>query len=213
MENLDKILKDLQNEGLCRVVNDKDGDPFIIVESWKDVRDISIILGHEPEDDYDSSALDELGCDWGFADSYTSCDMCDTLICTEPDYSGKGPDYWINYEGGYIVCGDCIRKDPADYLSHLTNNSDVANTILGRDQLRKLGYELISEEYANGWYDRTDSPSEILDKALEENPNGEFIFNISGGNPFETRFELWALEDTLEESAPERPIFTYKEKQ
>lgn len=89
------------------------------------------------------------------------------------------------------------EEEKKNYLDYLTNEPERANTILSNKELETSGYKkLNTEDYANGWYGRNDDPKKILDNALDESPDGEFIFSISSQNPFETSFDLWAKKGT-----------------
>lgn len=187
------------------IAKDKDGDDFLIVDGWEDVRKIQKALkpDFEPKDEYDTSVLDEIfdnGYAWGFRDEYSKCDRCGNVIRTEADSYSWVPDFFVDYDNGEIICGDCVRENPKEYLETLYNNPEKANTILSAQDLIDNGFERIGEDYEDGWYDRHDSPEEILNKALEAHPNGVFIFHISGQGQFATQFELWGADLDLDES-------------
>lgn len=187
------------------LAKDKDGDDFLIVDGWEDVRKIQKALkpDFEPKDEYDTSVLDELfdnGYQWGFRDEYSTCDRCGKVIRTEADSYSWVPDFFVDYDNGEIICGDCVRENPKEYLETLYNNPEKANTILSAQDLIDNGFEKIDGDYEDGWYDKHDSPEEILNKALEAHPNGVFIFHISGQGQFATQFELWGADLDLDES-------------
>ena len=60
------------------------------------------------------------------------------------------------------------------------------------EQLEEQGFELRSCEFAAGWYDRHDDPSEIATKAAEQNKH--VVFQISYSTPFELGFCLWTKD-------------------
>lgn len=199
-------LQSLYDEGdvYFDTANDN-GETFLIVDGWEDVHKIQKALrpDFEPKDEYDTSVLDEIfgyqGDGWGFRDSYSKCDSCGNVIQTEPDSYSWTPDFFVDYDKGEIICGDCVRKNPQDYLETLYNNPKKANTILSAQDLINNGFEKIEGDYENGWYDKHDSPEEILDKALEAHPSATFIFNISSQGQFATKFELWGADLDLDE--------------
>lgn len=203
MEFDEKALNDLYNNGdawfTIAKYNDKD---FMIIDGWDDVEKIqkALVPSFEPKDKYDTSVLDEY-MDWGFSDSYTTCEECGNVICTEPDSKHWVPDFWVG--DGFILCGDCVRNNPREYLEYLTNNPEVANTILRDGDLSGEGYIALDDEYENGWYGKVDDPHDILDRLLEEHPNGQFIFSITNQQQFGTWFKVWALEESLEENLEE----------
>ena len=210
-ESLDKELEDklaqIYNEGdIYFDYADNDGEMFIILDGWDDVHKLQKALKpeFEPNDEYDTSVLDELFNDeWGFSDEYSKCDHCGKLIRTAPNSYSWVPDFFVDNENGEIICGDCVREDPRAYLETLYNNPEVANTILSTSDLEAQGFERIGETYENGWYDRNDSPEEILNKALEEHPNGVFVFSITTQGQFATQFELWGAQLDMDERLKE----------
>lgn len=214
------ILKQCESEDLCRIVPTKDNKEFIIVGSISDKEALDMAfqqLRDSFDDDhyYNIENLDwaieqcpEEIEGWGYADEYDSCYRCGNLIHTRPSY-GEQQDFFPDYDASELVCGDCVRKDPDDYLNYLINNPTGLNVLLSREQLKKLGFELISDDYENGLYDRHDNPAQILMDALEKYKNGEFIFSSKNNGPYSIEFELWGRNLSMEEKAPERPIFTY----
>lgn len=213
-EDLESSIKDkletLYNEGdvYFDIAHDEDGDEFLIVDGWEDVQVIQQALkpDFEPKDRYDTSVLDEIfdnGYQWGFRDEYAICDCCGKVIRTVPNSYSWLPDFFVNDKEGTICCGNCVRENPKAYLETLYNNADKANTILSEDELKAQGFEKIDGDFESGWNDKHDSPDEILDKALEEHPEGVFIFNISGQGQFATQFELWGADLDLDESLKE----------
>lgn len=199
----ESVKEDFNDERLANCdawyyVGKYEDEDFMIVDSWDDVQEIQKCLNpdFQPKDKYDSSVLDEY-INWGFEDAYSTCDECGKIICTEPDSYSWVPDFFVS-EGG-IICGDCVRNNPSEYLQSLINNPKVANTILGDDDLEYAGFERMGGDYQNGWYDRNDSPEEILDNLLEQYPNGVFIFSITGQGQFATNFEVWGESNSLDE--------------
>ncbi len=182
----------------CQIVKDDDDDDFMIVDDWEEVQKIQKLLSSsfESKDKYDSFVLDNF-MSWGFSDSYCACDNCGKLICTEPDSKHWTPDFFIDDNG--IICGDCVRKNPQEYLQSLANNSEVANTILSESDLEDAGFVKLDGDYQNGWYDRQDDPKSILNDLLDRFPYGVFIFNITTQAQFATNFDVWGEEATFDE--------------
>lgn len=173
------ILRDFYERGSIEYA---DNDEFLIVDSWETVKELEDELG-KPLD-----KIFNLG--WGFSDEFYACDNCKHLIDLEPTMGAK--QYYVDEKAGEILCDDCVRKDPSDYLQHLYNNSKSANTILDDVQLKDLGFELINDRaYENGFYGIEDDPDAILKELLNDDPEGTYIFSITGANPFSTNFTVW----------------------
>ena len=124
---------------------------------------------------------------WEYYEEVYVCDNCYKVFRIE-QYG-----YQNFYMGdGFILCPDCMRENPEDYLAGLINNYRDANTLLTSTELEELGFEQIGEEYENGWYGQNDDPKEILDKILAEEPDAEVVFDITKTyNPFATRFTTY----------------------
>jgi|GEM_PF-3657030 len=186
---------------------DEDGNPFLILYEWKDVQDIQKIINPEFEatNKYDTSVLDSLNnIKWGFADEWSICEECDSVIRTEPNSYSFVPDYWLSETHG-LLCGNCVRNNHAlEYVQTLINEPRQANTILSSENLEELGFTLIDKDFESGWYDRHDSPEEILNTALEKHPEGAFLFSISGVSQFATQFELWGADIEEEKETDEK---------
>jgi hypothetical protein len=162
---------------------------FEIVKDEEDFRKRS-------EDEYDTSALDFIldgNEHWTFADEGYVCSECNRWFF----YDDRGYVSYQNYfvGDGYILCHDCTKEDSEPYFESLINEPTRANTLFDNAELMELGWQRVNERtYDNGWYEwnTQDQPEEILKKALEQNPDGEYIFVINKtGNPWETEFDLW----------------------
>lgn len=210
-EKKKSIKEALDNEAYNKLANsnvdydygDYEGDEFFIFGSWDDVMEAQKILApdYEPTDDMDTTKIDELlNGNWGFRDEYDTCYHCGKIVNTQP--YGR-PDFVITeYE---LLCNDCA-KESEEYLQSLINNPKKANTVYEPDELEDLGFTRLDNNYENGWYDRVDDPTEILDELLQKYPEGEFIFNITSyGNPFATYFEVWGanMEENEDEGTNE----------
>lgn len=134
---------------------------------------------------------------WTFSDEGFVCDDCQRWHYYD-DRNGVG---YVNYfcGDGWIVCSDCLKENDEYiemYLADKINNPKEANTLLEEDKLEDLGFEKLNTyPYENGMYGDNDQPSEILEKAKEQYPNMEFLFNIRKiYNPFTTQFDLYGIE-------------------
>lgn len=209
--NQDLMQKMLSSDVPFVIAKDEDDKQFLIFYDWEDVRKIQKIIkpDFESSDENDTSILDGLqNIGWGFGDEWAKCDECDKLIRTSPDSYSFKPDYWLSDKLG-ILCGDCVRNNHAlEYAQSLINNAKKANTVLSSDDLENLDFTLIEKDFEDGWYDRHDSPEEILNTALEKHPEGAFLFSISGVGQFATQFELWGadIEEKDEEEDDEHLV-------
>ncbi len=132
----------------------------------------------------------ELG-NWGFTDEYYSCDHCNKIF-------PRLVNYTFNYfasDYGELVCPDCVKEDPEDYLSHLMNNPEDANRFLDEKDLIARGFVKANEtSYANGLYDEHDDPKQIYKAIKEQNENTIVLFSISNHNSYEVEFDVYVKE-------------------
>lgn len=107
---------------------------------------------------------------WGIDDEWSVCDSCYKPIYLNDYYE---QDYWYPEDGG-IICGDCVRANPEEYLKELEGTTNIAR-LVDDTVLEDNGYELDTE------FSRDLSYSERLSK-LEYNrmyyPNDKFIFGV-----------------------------------
>lgn len=185
----------------CWVYNDGDypGEEVLQVSGCNEARELNAEIkkrleelnidpGDELSPDEDTNYI-EFATDgkWEYSDETFVCDGCGQLFRMET-YG------YANYfcGDGFILCPECMKEEPETFLETLINNYHNANTLLSKEELEKLGFEQIGEEYENGWYGQNDDPKEILDKILAEEPDAEVVFDITKTyNPFATRFTTY----------------------
>lgn len=158
---------------------DKPKQP-ILLANWNRVQDLDSALNDKIEKQFNIEWCDE----------WATCGDCQKIVRTSGDsYSWKA--YYHCDENGF-VCGDCVKKNPEDYIKSLVNNPSKADTL--DISLEDQGFEELEEKYANGWYGRNDSPKEILAKLQAKFPGGEFVFGNVEASQFETRFKIYKRE-------------------
>lgn len=193
-------------------------DDFYIIGSWDDLstfvkfyNGLSFELdtyGRLPDDIKgtieDFKDIDSILKEWGFSDEYGTCDNCLNHVELKPM---DKIDYWV--KDGSIICGDCIRTDESltnDYINHLINNPQHANTILNDSHLEAANFKkcICNNNicaFENGLHiGANDKPDEILKNAIAKNPDREFIFDITGVNMFQIDFTLWNRKKELMEA-------------
>lgn len=137
--------------------------------------------------------------DWGFADEYTLCGECRSVVRTSPDsYSWTANHAILGYD---IYCMDCIRENDTLtelYIAKLSNEPSKANTILEPGSLRRWSFVPLCEaqerevcEFDSGFYrhNRNDNPEEQY-KRLKEDFE-EIIFDITTVGQFSTSWQIW----------------------
>lgn len=150
-------------------------------------------LGFENWSEFEEYLDEIFDGNWGYSDSWNECYNCGNAVYLDDYYN---QDYWIDYEGSGIYCGDCVRHVPEirdSYLEYLANNSDACNTFLSESQLEEAGLIKLEGDYEDGYYGRNDSPSRILNELREKYPNGKFVFDLKKNNAFSTSYTVWAF--------------------
>jgi hypothetical protein len=67
--------------------------------------------------------LKMLGVELEWEDEWTDCQECGKLVRTQPDCHDWTPSYIA--DDGSLVCHQCIRQDPSDYLESLADNGGL----------------------------------------------------------------------------------------
>ncbi len=133
--------------------------------------------------------LEKLGYECEWEDEWTQCQGCYKAVRTSPNSYSWKLYYWIEDVSRELLCGDCVKDDPAEYLEWLSRN---AKQCMQLDiDLSKHGYELHGDEYANGWHPgQNDDPVEIASQLKKEGIT-DFIFKLDGKGQFDIHFSVW----------------------
>jgi len=136
-----------------------------------------------------AKALEFMGYEIEWEDEWTSCGYCGKLVRTSPNSYGWS-QYWAIIGECDLLCGNCIKDDPYDYLEQLENNPKSCITI--DLDLEELGYTKWEDGFENGLYEHmNDNPTEILKDLLIRYPDGKFIFNLDEPSQFYIGFSVW----------------------
>lgn len=171
---------------------DCDDEP-VVLANWNNRMERNPEAGEQRITDDTMSRLavlfEKLGYAVEWEDEWTACSECCRAVRTQGDSYSWRQYYWLDEANCEIICGDCIKGDPGDYLEHLSGNHECCDTI-GLD-LTKHGYTLQGGDYEAGWYNRNDDPGEIA-KELQKDGIEDFIFQLDSQKQFATGFSVWA---------------------
>ena len=158
--------------------------------------DKPVILGdwnHVPGKVFDMLERNGYSCEW--LDEWSSCGNCGKVFRTSPNSYHWQPAYWMTE--GDITCLECL--DPQEYYESLENHPSkcATDTILNKYPIENYGYELVKDDYQNGWHEgMNDDPKTIL-KAAQENKPGKYIFVLDEQSQFYITFSLYRkMEDS-----------------
>lgn len=137
--------------------------------------------------------LEKAGAELEWSDEWTSCTDCGKLVRTSADSYGWSQYYHHFEDTSSIVCGDCLKEDPTEYLEALEGSHRKCVTF--DLDLEEHGYRKLDGEYQNGLYGgQTDDP-EIIAKALKAKGVERFIFDLDSVGQFDLHFSVWVHED------------------
>jgi hypothetical protein len=134
-------------------------------------------------------ALEIMGysCEW--LDEWVTCGNCYKAIRSSPNSYGWS-QYWAWISDCEIICGDCVKENPEEYLETLENNPTKCMTI--DVDLENNGYTLMEDDFENGLHQGMDAnPKEILKKYQDKYPDGRFIFVLDEPSQFYIKFSIW----------------------
>jgi hypothetical protein len=116
-----------------------------------------------------------------YSDEYTTCQECNEIM----EYCKMK-----FLQNDFFVCDNCIKENyTSDYIDTIENDYKKCNMILSINELEKIGYILIEENFENGFYGVNDEPKKIFEKY--ENDYKSLIFHIDSKNPFAVYFSLY----------------------
>lgn len=146
--------------------------------------------------------LHQLGCpieaEW--SDEWCSCGVCGRYVRTSPDsYSWTRSYAAMN---SALVCHECIKEDPDEYIEWLTGKNDFshnppkrANTILDKEALEAAEFRQFADGLENGLHEfQAASPTKIA-RWLKERGVNEYLFSIDDQGQFDTTFSVWIKSD------------------
>lgn len=136
-----------------------------------------------------AKAIEFMNIEIEWEDEWTSCGSCGGLVRTNPNSYGW-TQYWAILNECELICANCIKDSPTDYLEMLENNPRHCLTF--DLDLEELGYVMIEEDFENGFHHgQDDDPKIILERLLKDNSEGKYIFNLDEQSQFYIGFSVW----------------------
>ena len=158
----------------------KDNEGMIFLANWNNIPDE---ISDELEEKYNIEWEDE----------WDTCHNCGRIYRTSPDSYMWKPYYFYFENACELICGDCIKEDPEDYLETIVDDP-YACEIFDID-LEEHGFEKINDDYfESGHYGTNDDPRKIMENLLEENPDYEYIFGNMKNEQFRVTFDVYRRE-------------------
>ena len=127
------------------------------------------------------------GVEW--YDEWSTCHDCGKAVRTSPDSYGWRRSYAFIGECD-LVCHECVKASPDDYVAELIKNPQQADT-LDLD-LTAFGFQPWNGTYENGWHPaQNDDPKTITAEIRQTHPGAEVVFQIPSVGQFDIRFTAW----------------------
>lgn len=140
-------------------------------------------------------ALEKLGFEIEWEDEWAACSVCDHLVRTQADsYSWRRAYIDDNNE---IICCNCVKEEPAQYLELFENNSKKAWTIYGVNP-EDFGYRQVAKEFENGWYGGQNDDPKAIAASLQKMGIHRFLFDITAVGQFDTHFRVLVHESEMQ---------------
>lgn len=170
-------------------------DPKSGVIAFGNWNNVSRYDGHEFHEVDDSvgrvaTLLEKLGVELDWSDEWCQCDGCQKAVRRQANSYRWRPSYASTDDG--IICHECLKTDPTEYLQSLEGASDRCVTI--DLDLESAGYKLLSDEFENGLYGGQSARPELIAQALNEQNVERFIFKLDSTGQFDMSFSVWVHE-------------------
>lgn len=136
-----------------------------------------------------TNLLEKYGYDIQWSDEWSTCGDCGKAVRTSPDSYGWQPSYVIMNDCE-IVCIECLKDDPTDYLQSIEDNPKQALNLRGIDPSQH-GYELIKGEFESGMHQgQNDKPEKIFAELVQAG-HKRILFSVDTVGQFDMQFSVW----------------------
>ncbi|MCK9571432.1 hypothetical protein M0R72_20960 [Candidatus Pacearchaeota archaeon] len=135
--------------------------------------------------------LEKLGYEIEWEDEWSVCEDCGKAIRAEPDSYSWQPSY-ATIGDCIIICHDCIKSNPVDYLEELSGNPEKCLTF--DIPLDEYGYVMYDCGYEVGWYQGQNANPKKIVKELRAKGITDFIFVMDDVNQFDCEFSVWVKQ-------------------
>jgi hypothetical protein len=132
--------------------------------------------------------LDKLNVSLEWSDEWTTCGQCGKAVRIKPDSYSWRP-YYMDDGCGSLICGDCVREDPAPSLLALEGRVDACLTL--DVDLEEAGYQLVEDGFEHGLYGGQSADPRKIAAGLAEQDVSRFLFKLDYNRQFDTGFSLW----------------------
>lgn len=139
--------------------------------------------------------ISNMGYECRYQDEGYRCDDCYKFVPAHAGYHGDMETAVIVGDCS-VMCPNCVRESPDDYIKGLTNNPDGAQKLLSDDALIEMGWVKLNEDsYESGFHPgQTDDGHNVTERLRKNGEKRDLLFSIDGAGQFDVSFSVWAKE-------------------
>ncbi len=163
------------------------------ISKWDEEKHAFVVLDDTPG--RFAEVLKKLEVELEWSDEFMTCERCNKLVRNSPNCYDWTPAY-CRFEGGEVVCHECIEADPSDYLDYLRGQHRHLMTI--PIDLTQYGYVKLQGEFQHGMHRGMDADPLKIAKALRLQGIDNFIFTEEDTSQFYMQFGVWAPKEEAE---------------
>lgn len=138
--------------------------------------------------------LEKLGFEIEWEDEWISCSVCNKLVRTTADSY-----HWVRAyidDNCEIICCNCVKEEPAQYLELFEGSHKKAWTIEGVNP-EDFGYQKVTKDFETGWYGGQNDDPKAIAESLKKMGIERFLFDITAVGQFDTHFRVLIHESEL----------------
>lgn len=137
-----------------------------------------------------AALLERLGVELEWSDEWMECSDCNGLVRTSPNCYGWKRFYWE--DNCEVICGNCVKKHPEEYLESLENNPKACMTF--EVDMEAAGYKKAQGDFQSGMHRGMDADPKLVAKKLRSMGIERFIFELEEASQFYIEFGVWIHE-------------------
>lgn len=132
-------------------------------------------------------------CEW--SDEWSTCSDCGKLVRTSADSYSWQPSYWLPPGAGELLCIECVKEDPIEYLQAHEGSTNTCLTIDSIDPEEHGYVKHNTDPYESGGHPgQTDHPEKVA-KDLRACGIERFLFRLDENSQFYSRWSVYVHAD------------------
>jgi hypothetical protein len=139
--------------------------------------------------------FEKMGIEGEWSDEWSECTECNKLVRTSPDSYSWQRSYWFPEDSGEIICRECVKNDPEEYLRAHEGCTTSCITI---DEIDPADHDYVKvneDSYESGWHPgQTDDPKTVA-AWLHNQGVKRFLFRLDSVGQFDSRWSVYVHKD------------------